>query len=191
MIIFSTETSCDETSVCILNNNKNILSHIVYSQQEHEQFGGVVPEIASRAHLQILQKITKKALNQANININEIDIFCSTCGPGLIGGLLVGSTFTKGLAIGTNKPFMAINHLEGHLLSTSFNNNINYPMISFLLTGGHTQIYLLKSQNKYELLGETIDDAIGEAFDKVAKLLGLPYPGGPFLEKKCKKGFTQ
>ena len=188
MIVFAIETSCDETSVCIINNNKKILSHITYSQKEHKKFGGVIPELASRSHLQILQKISRESLHQAKINIKEIDIFCATCGPGLIGALLVGSIFAKSLAVGTNKPFVPINHLEGHLLSSSYNNKICNPHIAFLLTGGHTQIYLINSVGKYKLLGETLDDAIGEAFDKVAKLLKMPYPGGPEIEKKAKKG---
>lgn len=188
MIVFSIETSCDETSVCILNDKKEILSHIIHSQTEHIQFGGVVPEIASRAHLQILQKISKKALKDAGILISNIDIFCATCGPGLIGGLLVGSIFAKSLAIGLNKPFVPINHLEGHLLSVTFNNAVKFPFISFLLTGGHTQIYLIRDINNYELLGETLDDAVGEAFDKVAKLLGFSYPGGPEIELFAQHG---
>ena len=188
MLVFAVETSCDETSVCILNDSKKILSHIIYSQEEHKKFGGVIPEIASRAHLLILQKITIKALNEAKISINNIDIFCSTCGPGLIGGLLVGSIFTKALAIGAKKPFVPINHLEAHLLSSTFNNEVNHPHVSFLLTGGHTQIYLIKKLENYKLLGETLDDAIGEAFDKVSKLLGMGYPGGPEIENIAKKG---
>ena len=188
MIIFAVETSCDETSVCLLHNNGTILSHIVNSQTEHKDYGGVIPELASRAHLQILQRITREALIEAKIKIEHIDIFCATCGPGLIGGLLVGSTFTKALALGNNKPFVPINHLEGHMLSPTFNNDFMYPYICFLLTGGHTQIYLIHDINKYELLGETLDDAIGEAFDKVAKLLGLPYPGGSILERKALNG---
>jgi len=188
MIIFATETSCDETSVCILNKEKKILSHIIHTQKEHGKFGGVVPEIASRSHLQILQKITKQAFYESNINIKDVNLFCSTSGPGLMGGLLVGTTFTKSLAIGCGKPYMPINHLEGHILSPTFNNIINYPYICFLLTGGHTQLYLIRDINKYEMLGETLDDAIGEAFDKVAKLLGQSYPGGPIIEKKAKKG---
>ena len=188
MIIFAVETSCDETSVCILTKNKDILSHITYTQSEHQKYGGVIPELASRSHLQILQKITKDALIESDLDISEIDIFSATCGPGLIGGLLVGSTFTKSLAIGVNKPFIPINHLEGHLLSSTFNNEIKYPFLSFLLTGGHTQIYLTNSIGKYILMGETLDDAIGEAFDKVAKLLSMPYPGGPEIEKVAQKG---
>ena len=188
MLVFAVETSCDETSVCILDKNKTLLSHIVYSQKDHKIFGGVIPELASRAHLQILQKISKDALNEAKKEISDIDLFCSTCGPGLIGALLVGSTFTKSLALGTKKPFIPINHLEGHILSPTFNNKVEYPHVSFVLTGGHTQIYLINGVNDYVLLGETLDDAIGEAFDKVAKLLKLPYPGGPEIEKVAKNG---
>ena len=188
MLVFAVETSCDETSVCIINNSKVILSHIIYSQEEHRKFGGVIPEIASRAHLQILQKISIQALNEAKVSISDIDIFCSTCGPGLIGGLLVGSTFTKALAIGAKKPFVPINHLEGHILSPTFNNDIEFPFLCFLLTGGHTQIYLVKSINNYQLIGESLDDAIGEAFDKVSKLIGMGYPGGPEIEKLSEHG---
>jgi len=188
MLVFAVETSCDETSVCILNHDKKILSHIVFSQKEHIKFGGVVPELASRAHLQILQHISQEAFNKSKIDIEDIDVFCATCGPGLIGGLLVGSTFAKSLAFGSSKAFVPINHLEGHLLSPTFNNNIVFPCISFLLTGGHTQIYLINSVGNYELLGETLDDALGETFDKVAKLIGLSYPGGPEIEKKAKNG---
>ena len=188
MLVFSVETSCDETSVCIINDKKTILSHIIYSQEEHNKFGGVIPELASRAHLQILQKISKQALKEAKLSTRDIDVFCATCGPGLIGGLLVGSIYTKALAIGTKKPFVPINHLEAHLLSSSFNNEVNNPHLSFLLTGGHTQIYLIKNFNDYELLGESVDDAIGEAFDKVSKLLGMSYPGGPEIERMSLEG---
>ncbi len=188
MLVFAVETSCDETSVCIINENKDILSHIVFSQENHKKFGGVIPELASRAHLQILQEITRKSLIKSNITIKDIDVFCATCGPGLIGGLLVGSTFTKSLALNSKKPFIPINHLEGHLLSPTYNNPIQFPYVAFLLTGGHTQIYLVNDINNYELLGETLDDAIGEAFDKVSKLLGMTYPGGPEIEMMASKG---
>tara|TARA_B110000438_G_scaffold229494_1_gene224286 strand:+ start:248 stop:1261 length:1014 start_codon:yes stop_codon:yes gene_type:complete len=188
MIVFAVETSCDETSVCILNSKKDILSHIVFTQENHEKYGGVIPELASRAHLQILQKISKEAISESNISLNQIDVFCATCGPGLVGGLLVGSIFTKSLALGLKKPFVPINHLEGHILSPTFNNSLQFPHICFLLTGGHTQIYLVNKFNNFELLGETLDDAIGEAFDKVAKLLKLSYPGGPEIERNAKKG---
>jgi len=187
-LVFSIETSCDETSVAILNNKRKILSHITVNQQNHNKFGGVVPEIASRAHLEILQNIIPKSLKEAGISINDIDLFCATCGPGLIGCLLVGSTIAKSMAVGTNKPFYPINHLEGHLLSTEFSSEMKFPNLSMLLTGGHTQIYLIKSVGNYELLGDSLDDAIGESFDKVAKLIGLGYPGGPLIEKLAMKG---
>jgi len=171
-----------------MKEDKTILSHIVYSQTVHTKHGGVVPELASRAHLEILQEITKEALKESGVKLNEINLFSATCGPGLIGGLLIGSTFTKSLSIGNSKPFVPINHLEAHILSSFFNNEIKFPHLSLLITGGHTQIYFLKNFNELTLIGETIDDAIGEAFDKVAKILGLSYPGGPEIEKKAVQG---
>ena len=188
MLVFSAETSCDETSVCIMKEDKTVLSHIVYSQSIHTKHGGVVPELASRAHLEILQQITKEALKESGIKLDEINLFSATCGPGLIGGLLIGSTFTKSLSIGNDKPFIPINHLEAHVLSSFYNNEIKFPHLSLLITGGHTQIYLLENYDNIKLIGETIDDAIGEAFDKVAKILGLSYPGGPEIEKKALEG---
>ena len=184
-MIFAIETSCDETSTAILDFNGKLLSHIIVNQQNHNKFGGVVPEIASRAHLQILQTIIPQTFKEPKIKIKDIDIFCATCGPGLIGGLLVGSTMAKSMAIGNNKPFYPINHLEGHLLSPLINTKLNFPFLALLLTGGHTQLYLVENIGNYKLLGETIDDAVGESFDKVAKLLGLGYPGGPLIEKKA------
>ena len=145
-LAFSIETSCDETSVAIVDNNGKILNQITENQQVHNKFGGVVPEIASRAHLQILQRIIPLSFKRAKLNLKDIDIFCATCGPGLIGGLLVGSTIAKSMAIGINKPFYPINHLEGHLISPTFNNKLKFPNLSILLTGGHTQIYLIKSK---------------------------------------------
>ena len=188
MLVFSAETSCDETSVCIMKEDKTVLSHIVYSQTIHTKHGGVVPELASRAHLEIIQQITKQALKESGIKLNKIDLFSATCGPGLIGGLLIGSTFTKSLSIGNSKPFIPINHLEAHILSGFYNNEIKFPHLSLLITGGHTQIYFLKNYNDITLIGETIDDAIGEAFDKVAKILGLSYPGGPEIENEALEG---
>jgi N6-L-threonylcarbamoyladenine synthase len=171
-----------------MKEDKTILSHIVYSQTVHTKHGGVVPELASRAHLEILQQITKDALKESGVELNDINLFSATCGPGLIGGLLIGSTFTKSLSIGNNKPFIPINHLEAHILSSFYNNEIKFPHINLLITGGHTQIYFLKNYNDIILIGETIDDAVGEAFDKVAKILGLSYPGGPEIEKKALEG---
>lgn len=188
MLVFAVESSCDETSVCIMNSSKKILSHIVYSQEIHKKYGGVVPELAARSHLEILQQISKIAFNEAKIGHKNIDVYSATCGPGLIGGLLVGSTYAKSLAIGSNKPFVPINHLEAHILSVTYNNEIDLPHLTLLLTGGHTQIYLVKNFKNILLIGETVDDALGEAFDKVAKILGLTYPGGVELEKNALNG---
>ena len=187
MLVFAAETSCDETSVCVMENS-SILEHITFSQEIHKIHGGVVPELASRSHLEKIQSITFDLFNNKKIEPKEIDVFTATCGPGLIGSLLVGSTFTKSLAISFNKPFIPTNHLEGHILSTSFNNNIKFPSLILLLTGGHTQVYLMKSENEVELLGQSVDDAIGEAFDKTAKLIGLSYPGGSEIEQQALKG---
>ena len=187
MLVFATETSCDETSICLMENS-SILEHITFSQEIHKIHGGVVPELASRSHLEKIQIITNDVFSNRKIDPKEIDAFTATCGPGLIGSLLVGSTFTKSLAISFNKPFIPTNHLEGHILSTSFNNDIKFPNLILLLTGGHTQVYFMKSENEIELLGESVDDAIGEAFDKTAKLIGLSYPGGSEIEKQALKG---
>ena len=187
MLIFAAETSCDETSVCLMEND-SIVEHITFSQEIHKIHGGVVPELASRSHLEKIQSITFDLFHNKKIEPKEIDVFTATCGPGLIGSLLVGSTFSKSLAISFNKPFIPINHLEGHILSTSFNNSIKFPNLILLLTGGHTQVYLMKSENEIELLGQSVDDAIGEAFDKTAKLIGLSYPGGSEIEKQALKG---
>ena len=187
MLVFATETSCDETSICLMENS-SIVEHITFSQEIHKIHGGVVPELASRSHLEKIQSMTNDLFNNKKIEPKEIDVFTATCGPGLIGSLLVGSTFSKSLAISFNKPFIPTNHLEGHILSTSFNNNIKFPNLILLLTGGHTQVYLMKSENEIELLGQSVDDAIGEAFDKTAKLIGLSYPGGSEIEQQALKG---
>ncbi len=187
MLVFSCETSCDETSICLMED-KEIVEHIIYSQEIHSRHGGVVPELASRSHLEKLQEITKNIFEKPDVDPSKIDLFAATCGPGLIGSLLVGSTFTKSLSLNYNKPFIPINHLEGHVLSTSFNNVIDYPHLVLLLTGGHTQVYLMESNMTIRLLGESVDDAIGEVFDKTAKLLGLNYPGGVEIEKLAKDG---
>ncbi len=187
MLVFAVETSCDETSICLMENS-NIIEHVTFSQEIHKIHGGVVPELASRSHLEKIQIITNDLFDKKRIEPKEIDVFTATCGPGLIGSLLVGSTFTKSLAISFNKPFIPTNHLEGHILSTSFNNDIKFPNLILLLTGGHTQVYLMKSENEIELLGQSVDDAIGEAFDKTAKLIGLSYPGGKEIEQQALKG---
>ena len=187
MLVFATETSCDETSICLMKDGE-ILKHVIFSQEIHKKHGGVVPELASRSHLEILQKIINELVFKDNNYLQDIDAFAATCGPGLVGSLLVGSSFTKSLALGFKKPFYPINHLEGHILSTSFNNKINYPHLVLLLTGGHTQYYLLEDDNKIKLLGESVDDAVGEVFDKAAKLMGMSYPGGAEIEKNALLG---
>jgi len=187
MLVFATETSCDETSICLMEDLK-IIDHIIFSQEIHKAHGGVVPELASRSHLEKLQEITEIIFKTNEIKAEDIDIFTATCGPGLIGSLLVGSTYTKSLALSVGKPFVPMNHLEGHLLSTSFNNYIVYPSLVLLLTGGHTQIYLMQSSNEIKLLGGSVDDAIGEVFDKTARLIGIGYPGGLEIEKRAETG---
>ena len=192
-IIIGIETSCDETAVSILRDNgKNrpkILSNVVSSQFEiHKRFGGVVPDLAARAHLDKIDIMTKRALKISKVNLRDIDAVAATAGPGLIVCLSVGLNFAKALSLSLKKPFIAINHLEGHALSPKLNFNINYPYLLFLISGGHTQYVTVKKLGDYKRLGTTIDDALGEAFDKTAKLLDLGYPGGPIIEELAKKG---
>ena len=192
MTVLGIETSCDETAVAILRRNasgSNLLASEVASQiAEHEKFGGVVPEFASRNHLAQLPRLLERATASANITINEIDAFAATSGPGLASSLLVGNSAAKGLAIGAGKPFLAINHLEGHLLSPFFSSKKIEPNIALVVSGGHTLLVNVRGVGDYEILGRSLDDAAGEAFDKVAKLLGLGYPGGPEIETHAKTG---
>ncbi len=182
------ETSCDETAAAVIRKNDNgtadILSNIVSSQiSEHSKFGGVVPELAARAHLENIDYIINTALAKSKISLNEIDGVAATAGPGLIVCLTVGLNIGKSIAAFSNKPFIGINHLEGHALSPGLETNIKFPYLLLLISGGHTQFLIVKDINNYEQLGTTIDDALGEAFDKTAKMLGLGYPGGPNVEK--------
>jgi N6-L-threonylcarbamoyladenine synthase len=192
--ILAIETSCDETAVAILRGSQrqsgsNLLASEVASQiAEHEKFGGVVPEVASRNHLAQLPRLLERAIPSANVTISEIDAFAATSGPGLASSLLVGNSAAKGLAIGAGKPFLAINHLEGHLLSPFFRSKKIEPNIGLVVSGGHTLLVNVRGVGNYEILGRTLDDAAGEAFDKVAKLLGLGYPGGPEIEMRAQKG---
>ncbi len=192
-IILGIESSCDETAVAIIKDNEGgipkILSNIVSSQFDvHKNFGGVVPELAARSHLEKIDLITNKVLEESNIKLNEIDAVAATAGPGLIVCLSVGLNFGKTLALSLNKPFIAVNHLEGHALSPKLNSKLNYPYLLLLISGGHTQYLSVESLGKYKRLGTTIDDALGEAFDKTAKLLGIEFPGGPKIEELAKKG---
>ena len=188
MIVLGIETSCDETSIGIVEDNRIIVNEI-FSQRVHSEFGGVVPEIASRAHLQKILPLLKEALNSASINLNDIDIVSATAGPGLIGALIVGYCFGSGLSLALNVPFVPVNHIDGHLYSVFLENpEINFPYIALLVSGGNTAIYLIEDFYKTKLLGNTLDDAAGEAFDKVGKLLGLKYPAGADIEKLAEEG---
>ena len=186
-IILGIESSCDETAASIITENEQglpiILSNIVSSQVEvHKEFGGVVPELAARSHIEKIDWITEKAIKDSNVNFREIDAIASTAGPGLIVCLTVGLSFGKALALSLNKPFIAVNHLEGHALSPKLNSRIKYPYLLLLISGGHTQFLSVEGLGKYKRLGTTIDDALGEAFDKTAKILGIEFPGGPQIE---------
>ncbi|MCX4084415.1 tRNA (adenosine(37)-N6)-threonylcarbamoyltransferase complex transferase subunit TsaD [Rickettsia hoogstraalii] len=187
--ILGIESSCDDTAVSIITENREILSNIIISQNtEHAVFGGVVPEIAARSHLSNLDKALKNVLKESNTKLTEISAIAATSGPGLIGGVIVGSMFARSLSSALKKPFIAINHLEGHALTARLTDNIPYPYLLLLASGGHCQFVAVLGLGKYKILGSTIDDAVGEAFDKVAKMLNLAFPGGPEIEKRAKLG---
>ncbi len=184
MKILGIETSCDETAAAVVTGDKNILSNVVLSQAEHEIYGGVVPEVAARAHMDHIDHVVRKALSDANVSLSDLDGIAATTGPGLIGGVLVGAMMGKALARTQSLPFLAINHLEGHALTPRLTDkNIEFPYLVLLVSGGHTQILIAHGVGHYERLGSTLDDAVGEAFDKTAKLMDLGYPGGPAVEK--------
>jgi N6-L-threonylcarbamoyladenine synthase len=192
-LILGIETSCDETAASIITENEqgnpSILSNIVSSQVEvHKKFGGVVPELAARSHMEKIDLIVQKAIDESGKKIEEIDAVASTAGPGLVVCLSVGLSFGKAFAASINKPFIAVNHLEGHALSPKLNSKLSYPYLVLLISGGHSQFLNVQDLGKYKRLGTTIDDALGEAFDKTAKLLGIEFPGGPMIEILAKKG---
>ena len=188
MIVLGIESSCDETSVAIIKDNL-LTANLIASQDFHTNYGGVVPELSSRAHLQIVNPLVKDALKKSDIELNDIDLIAATAGPGLIGALLVGLTYAKGLALALNKPFMGVNHIEGHIFSGFLMKaKPEFPFLSLVVSGGHTLLLLVKSFTEIYKLGSTVDDAAGEAFDKVAKLLGLGYPGGPKIQSAAIKG---
>lgn len=187
--VLGIESSCDETAAAIVDDQKNVLSNVVYSQiEQHRPFGGVVPEIAARAHLEKIDKVVQKALQNAGISIHDINAVAGTCGPGLIGGVVVGATYAKAVSMALNIPFIAVNHIEAHAISVRLTEDLSFPYLLFLASGGHCQICIVKNINEFEILGKTIDDSIGESFDKVSKLLGYGYPGGPLIEKNAKLG---
>jgi len=186
--ILAIETSCDETAVAILRGHQLLVSEVA-SQREHEAYGGVVPEVASRNHLLHAPRLLESAVKKAGINLDEVDAFAATAGPGLASSLMIGASIAKGLALGFAKPYLAINHLEGHLLSPFFTGDFAIePNVSLIVSGGHTLLIEVRALNDYRILGRTVDDAAGEAFDKVAKLLGLGYPGGPEIERRALSG---
>ena len=193
------ESSCDETSAAIVDSNRNVLSHIIYSQiPEHQKYGGVVPELAARAHILAIDMVINQTLAKAGKTISDIDVIAATAGPGLIGGVLVGWMAATGIAQSTGKPLVAVNHLEGHALvprlhATSASGDdgttsVEFPYLLMLASGGHCQILLVRGVGNYEMIGQTLDDSAGEAFDKVAKMLGLGYPGGPIVDSRAQNG---
>ena len=188
--ILAIETSCDDTSIAIMRNN-TVLSNIVSSQQIHELFGGVVPELASREHDKLIVPVLREALHKSKISLNQVDVIAYTRGPGLLGSLLVGSSFAKSLSLSLNIPLIEINHMHAHILSIYIEDNIDkpkFPFIALTVSGGHTQLVLVESPIKFTEIGTTLDDAAGEAFDKSGKILGLDYPAGPTIDKLAKKG---
>ena len=193
MRVLGIETTCDETAASVVNLSGRgvgeILSNEVMSQiAEHAAYGGVVPEIAARAHVDVIDRLVERALSRAGVRISELDGVAAAAGPGLIGGVIVGLTFGKALALAADKPFVAVNHLEAHALTARLTDGIEFPYLLLLVSGGHTQLIAVRGVGDYKRLGTTIDDAVGEAFDKVAKMLGLPYPGGPQVEKQAMNG---
>jgi N6-L-threonylcarbamoyladenine synthase len=183
MKVLGIETSCDETAAAVVSDDRTVLSNVVLSQlDDHRPYGGVVPEIAARAHIAHLDGIVDQALSEAGVALADLDAIAATAGPGLIGGVMVGATMAKTLALGAGKPFVAVNHLEGHALTARLTDGVSFPYLLLLVSGGHCQLLSVSGVGRYERLGGTVDDAVGEAFDKTAKLLGLGYPGGPAVE---------
>lgn len=189
MYILGIESSCDETAAAIVSDRKEILSNVIYSQiEEHKPYNGVVPEVAARAHLEKIDIVVEKALVDANLSLDNIDAIAGTCGPGLIGGVIVGATFAKSLAFAKKIPFIAVNHIEAHALSVRLTEEVEFPYLLILASGGHCQICVVHDIDNFQILGRTLDDSVGESFDKVSKLLDFGYPGGPVIEKLYYEG---
>jgi N6-L-threonylcarbamoyladenine synthase len=190
MLVLGIETSCDETAAAIVRDGREIVSSVIASQIEtHKRFGGVVPELASREHLDKIVPIVEEAFSQANMQPKEVDGIAVTVGPGLVGSLLVGVSYAKAMAFALGKPLVGVNHIEGHVYSVAFGNPpVEYPALALIVSGGHSNLFLVPSPGKYKVLARTRDDAAGEAFDKVAKMMGLGYPGGPIIEKLAREG---
>ena len=190
VIILGIESSCDETSVSIVKNGREVLSNVINTQISiHELYGGVVPEIASRNHVENISPVMKEALKEANIKIDDIDAVACTYGPGLVGALLVGVSYAKALSYAANKPLIGVNHIQGHIAANYITyKDLKPPFLTLLISGGNTQLVLVKDYTEFEILGKTKDDAVGEAFDKIARVIGLGYPGGPKMDKLAKEG---
>lgn len=187
--ILAIETSCDETAAAIIKNGREIITNIVASQIEsHMRFGGVVPEIASRHHVEQITLVLDQALAEAEMTWDEIDAIAVTEGPGLVGALIIGVNAAKAIAFAKGKPLIPVHHIAGHIYANQFENEFEFPLLALIVSGGHTELIVMKEHGKYEVIGETLDDAAGEAFDKVARVLDLPYPGGPQIEKLAKEG---
>lgn len=188
-IILAIETSCDETSVAIVRGGREILANVVSSQiDQHKQFGGVVPEIASRKHTEQITYVLEEAFHEANVTWDEIDAIAVTEGPGLVGALIVGVNAAKALAFAKNKPLIPVHHIAGHIYANRFESEFEFPLLALIVSGGHTELVLMRNHGTYELIGETLDDAAGEAFDKIARALDLPYPGGPHIDQLAHEG---
>jgi N6-L-threonylcarbamoyladenine synthase len=190
MLILGIESSCDETAAAVVRDGREIVSSVISSQIElHRPFGGVFPELAAREHLEKIEPVVSEAIEKAGISLDDLDAIAVTQGPGLIGSLLVGVNYAKGLAFGLGKPLIGVNHIEGHVYSVAFENPpVQYPALALIVSGGHTNLFLIPEEGCYKIMSRTRDDAAGEAFDKVAKMLGLPYPGGPVIDRLAVEG---
>ena len=189
MLVLGLETSCDDTAAAVLQDSRTLLSNVINDQTKiHSKYGGIVPELAGRSHIDQVHRVIGQSLSSARVDLKDIDLIAVTKGPGLIGSLLVGVNAAKGISYGLNIPLVGVNHLEGHLLAIFLQKNIEFPFISLVVSGGHTDLYRVDNFGKYKILGRTRDDAAGESFDKVAKMLGYKYPGGPKIEKIAKDG---
>ncbi len=189
MLVLGIESTCDETAIAVVRDGKEILSNVIASQADlHAQYGGVFPEMACRRHIEMCQPVLKEALEKADVTLDQIDLIAVAHGPGLIGALLIGLNFAKGLALGADKPLVGVNHIEAHLYAAMMQEPVPLPSLGVVISGGHTSLVQINDIGNYELIGQTQDDAIGEAFDKVARLLELPYPGGPQIEQLAKQG---
>ena len=190
IITLGIESSCDETSVAVVKNGREVLSNIINSQIKiHEKFGGVVPEIASRNHIEAISRVTEEAIKEAGITYKDIDNIACTYGPGLVGALLVGVSYAKGLSYALNKPLTGTNHIEGHIAANYITHkDLEPPFLCLIISGGHTHLVYIQDYNKFDIIGKTRDDAIGEAFDKIARVIGLGYPGGPKVDRLAREG---